>query len=157
MPTHPWGALSNVNFGNGTTQQTSFNSRLLPTSSSVGNVVEGTNQNATMWWNYDYYADARQRHAFDGSDDRFDRMFEFDHTGRLKGAYSGREARGLAASNPADSPYRQSFEYNAFGERIQKSGRFWRTEQTGATPCTPRQTNDGCDAEGNVLNHNSRI
>jgi hypothetical protein len=140
-----WGAISNKHFGNGTTQQTSFNSRLLPTSSSL------SFGSATISWSYDYYSDGRQRHVYDGSDDRFDRLLEFDHVGRLKEAYSGREARGLTPTNPADSPYRQSFQYNAFGDRIQKSGRFWRTPQSGTMPCTPRQANDTCDAEGNPL------
>src|ERR1700752_1735912 len=148
-----WGAVSDVAFGNGTTQNISFNSRMLPTSSSIGNVIVGLNQNATMSWTYDYYSDARLRHASDGSDNRFDQMLDFDHAARMKEAYSGREARGLTATNPADSPYRQSFQYNAFSDLTLKNGRFWRTEQSGATPCVPRHTDDGCDAEGNVLNY----
>ena len=149
-----WGAVSNIDFGNGTTQQVSFNSRLLPTSSSSGNFDLGTNPHATMSWNYEYYADARPRYSADATDNRFDRKLDFDHAGRLKEAYSGREARGLTATSPADSPYRQSFQYNALRGRSQKSGRFWRTDQIGATPCAPRQANDGCDSEGNVLTHN---
>jgi YD repeat-containing protein len=142
-----WGVVRTVNFGNGTTQQTSFNQRLLPTNSSLSNVLGFT----PISWSYDYYSDGRQRHAYDGVDNRFDRLVEFDHIGRIKEAYSGREARGLPATNPADSPYRQSFQYNAFGDRTQKSGRFWRMTQSGTTPCAPRQIGDGCDAQGNPL------
>lgn len=150
----PWGAPKKIVFGNGTQQEISFNARLLPTTSSLSNVVVGSNQSATMSWSFDYYADGRERHAFDAADDRFDRMLEYDFTGRLKEAYSGREARGLPASSPIpDSPYRQSFQYDAFDNQTQKTGRFWRTVQSGNTPCVPRKSTDGCDAEGNLLTY----
>jgi hypothetical protein len=86
-------------------------------------------------------------------DDRFDQLLEYDQVGRLKQAFSGREARGLAATSPfPDSPYKQTFQYDAFDERTEKSGRYWRTDQSGASACIPRQVNDTCDAEGNVVN-----
>ena len=71
----------------------------------------------------------------------------------MKTAYSGREARGLAPSSPyPDSPFQESFQYDAFNNRIQKNGRFWRSSQSGSTACVPRQQADGCDSEGNLKN-----
>jgi YD repeat-containing protein len=153
-----WGALRDINFGNGTHQHVDFNSRFLPTDSTLSNLVVGSNSSASMSWSYDYYDDGRQRHAFDSNDNRFDRLLQYDHMGRLKEAYSGREARGQSASSPVpDSPYRQSFIYNAFNERAQKTGRFWRNTQSGNTPCVPRQSADGCDAEGHLLSFSNDV
>jgi hypothetical protein len=138
--------MRSVNFGNGTSQQTSFNSRLQPTNASINGLAPGIN---SISWSYDYYEDGRQKHAYNGYDDRFDRLLEYDHVGRLKAAYSGHEARGLPRSTPyPDSPYQQSFEYDAFNNRTAKNGRFWRMPQYGATPCLPRQQSDYCDSEG---------
>ena len=143
-----WGGTGSVNFGNGTNQETSFNPRLQPTSASINGLGYGVN---SISWSYDYYDDGRQKHAYNGHDDRFDRLLEYDFVGRLKTAYSGREARGLAPSSPyADSPFQESFQYDAFNNRIQKNGRFWRSSQSGSTACVPRQQADGCDSEGNL-------
>ena len=150
-----WGATRNVNFGNGTNQQTLFNSRVQPTGGSINGLAPGI---SSVSWSYDYYNDGRQKHAYNAFDNRFDRLLEYDHVGRLKTAYSGREARGLAPTTPyPDSPYQQNFEYDAFNNQIQKAGRFWRMTQSGATPCLPRQQTDGCDSEGNLINQSQQI
>jgi hypothetical protein len=125
----------------------------LPTSFALNNLVVGTNSNSSVSWTYDYYNDGRQRHALGSYDDRFDQLLEYDQVGRLKQAFSGvrHEVWPLRLPIP-DSPYQQTYQYNAFDERTQKSGRYWRTAQSGASPCIPRQVNDTCDAEGNVVN-----
>ena len=150
-----WGATRNVNFGNGANQQTNFNSRFQPTGGSVNGLAPGI---SSVSWSYDYYDDGRQRHAYNAFDNRFDRLLEYDHVGRLKAAYSGREARGLAPTTPfPDNPYQQNFEYDAFNNQTQKAGRFWRTGQSGSTPCLPRQQTDGCDSEGNLINQSQQV
>ena len=143
-----WGAMRSISFGNGTNQQTDFNSRFQPTSGSLNGLMLGT----SMSWSYDYYNDGRQQHAYNAFDNRFDRLLKYDHLGRLKDAYSGREARGLLPATPhPDSPYQQTFHYDGLNNRTQKTGRFWRNPQSGSTPCLPRQAPDGCDSEGNLI------
>ena len=83
-------------------------------------------------------------------DGNFDRAFAFDHVGRFKEAYSGREARGLPPNNPADSPYRQSYSYDVWNN-LGRSGRHW----TAPVSDTPTYTNNrrsdwSYDASGNV-------
>ncbi len=115
--------------------------------------VSPSNPSVTLRWNYDYYADGRINHAYDVADDRLDRKQDYDHVGRLKEAYSGREARGLTPTNPADSPFRQSFGYDAFSNMSSRTGRFWRQTQLpeSATYTNDRRGGWTYDAEGNVL------
>jgi hypothetical protein len=63
--------------------------------------------------------------------------FAYDHAGRLKEAYSGREARGLPATTPADSPFRQSFSYDVWNN-MSRTGRHW----TATVSDTPTYTNN---------------
>lgn len=147
-----WGGLKQVNYTNSTSQSVRYNRRLLPVSATLSNVRTNTmSQHGDMSWTYNYYPDGTQKQLLDQNDGRFDRLMEYDFAGRPKEAYSGREARGQAASSPADSPFRQTYSYNAFDDPVSKNGRFWRTTQTGDEPCIPRSSTDGCDAEGNVL------
>lgn len=153
-----WGGLKDIDFGNATHQWMNYNSRLLPISMELRNTyVSPSNPSVTMRWNYDYYADGRINHAYDVADDRLDRKQDYDHVGRLKEAYSGREARGLAPTNPADSPFRQSFGYNAFSNMTSRTGRFWRQTQLpeSATYTNDRRGGWSYDANGHVLTDNS--
>jgi hypothetical protein len=131
-----WGGLKGVSYANSSSQSVQYNRRLRPTTAGLNNVrTDNMSQVGNLSWSYSYYPDGRQQKRQDSNDDRFDRLFEYDFVGRVKEAYSGREARGLAASSPnADSPFRQSYTYNAFNEPTGKSGRFWRTEQSGTEP-----------------------
>ena len=123
-----WGALKDIDYGNGTHSHLSYNARLLPTSLALSNVIPPPyNQTATMSWTYDYFDDGRNNHAFDSADNRFDRAQEYDQVGRLKEAYSGREASGLSPTTPTpDSPYRQTVQYDVWDNMTAKSGRLWR-------------------------------
>jgi hypothetical protein len=113
----------------------------------------------TMTWNYDYYADGRLNHAYDANDNRFDRKLDYDHAGRLKEAYSGREARGLAPSNPADSPLRQTFGYDVWGNMTSRSARFWKQAQTphNVSYLNDRGDDTDYDAAGNAVGTTSHV
>jgi YD repeat-containing protein len=153
-----WGAVKDIDFGNATHQWVNYNARLLPINMELRNTyVPPSNPSVTMRWNYDYYADGRINHAYDVADDRLDRKQDYDHVGRLKDAYSGREARGLTPTNPADSAFRQSFDYNAFSNMTSRTGRFWRQMQLpeSATYTNDRRGGWSYDANGNVLTDNS--
>lgn len=83
-----------------------------------------------MSWSYDYYADGRVYHAYDQADHTFDRSQEYDHAGRLREAYSGREVSGQPPTSPADNPYRQTYQYDVWDNQIAKTDRFWRSSQS---------------------------
>ncbi len=146
-----WGGIKSVGFSNGTSQETFYNKRRLPTSFQINHLPVGGNPDHYLSWQFSYYNDGRQRSLTNQALEQFDRKFEYDHVGRLTEAYSGFEARGEQQSGQfPNSPFQQTIQYNAFNERTQKTGRFWRNGQTGNTPCLPRQANDGCDSEGNM-------
>ncbi len=59
----------------------------------------------------------------------WDRAYNYDHVGRLSEALSGPEARGEALPAPPaspNSPYKQVNYYDAWGNLIGRSYRFWR-------------------------------
>src|SRR6266446_5439379 len=60
--------------------------------------------------NYDYYNDGRISFVHNTMDANFDRSYSYDHVGRLTGAKSGGQAR----NGPCDTPYSESFGYDAF-------------------------------------------
>jgi YD repeat-containing protein len=123
-----WGGLKDVDYGNSTHSHLNYNSRLLPTSLSLSNVLTPPfTQATTMNWSYDYFDDGSNHHALDLADNHFDRAQEYDQVGRVKEAYSGREASGLSPTTPIpDSPYRQTMQYDVWDNLTAKSGRLWR-------------------------------
>jgi YD repeat-containing protein len=146
-----WGAVKNKDYASGGHSHVDYNARLLPTTTALSNLYPGSIPNGTMTWNYEYYADGRIQLASDSADNRFDRLQEYDHAGRLKEAYSGREARGLAQTTPADNPYRQSMQYDAWDNMTSKSGRFWRQSLSDSgTYINNRRQYWSYDAEGNA-------
>jgi YD repeat-containing protein len=145
-----WGAVKDKDYGSGGHSHVDYNARLLPVSATRSNVNFSSNFNMT--WNYEYYADGRIQRTSDLADNRFDRLQEYDHVGRLKEAYSGREARGLEQTTPADNPYRQSMQYDAWDNLTSKSGRFWRQWLSDSgTYINNRRQYWTYDAEGNLL------
>jgi YD repeat-containing protein len=150
-----WGALKDVDYGNGSHQFVGYDTRLRASTMELRNViVNSTNQTPlTMKWNYDYYSDGRLNHAYDLNDNRFDHKIDYDDKGRMKEAYSGREARGLAPTSPADSPFRQTFDYDAFGNMTTRGGRLWKQALFGesSTYTNDRRVGWGYDAAGNIV------
>jgi YD repeat-containing protein len=128
-----WGAMKDIDYGNGAHGFVSYNGRLQPESMELRNVNAGylNPTPLTMTWDYDYYADGRINHTDDLNDNRFNRKLDYDHAGRIKEAYSGREAHGLAPTNPADSPFRQTFNYDVWDNMTNRNGRLWSATQTG--------------------------
>jgi hypothetical protein len=69
-----------------------------------------------MTWGYDYYDDGRLHHAYDATNNWFDRAYAYDHAARLTEATSYRRAEGLspypAVSYP--DPFQQTTSYDAW-------------------------------------------
>ncbi len=134
----------------GSSSQTNFtyDQSLRPTSYKL---TAGT---ASYTWNYQYSADGNVRMVSDVANDHFDKAFAYDHAGRMIEAYSGREARGLQPASPTpDSPYRQSFAYNAFNQHVRETGRIWQRPLSGQTftYLNNRRQDLLYDAEGHVI------
>jgi YD repeat-containing protein len=156
-----WGAMKDIDYGNGAHAFVGYNGRLQPVSMELRNVNVGFGNTIplTMTWNYDYYADGRINHTYDLNDNRFDRKLDYDHAGRLKEAYSGREARGLTPTSPADNPFRQTFGYDVWDNMTNRSGRFWSEPQApeNGSYANDRRAGWQYDDAGNLLMNDSHV
>jgi YD repeat-containing protein len=143
-----WNDLKQMNTGSSSQTSFTYNSNLRPTSYKL------TAGSTSYTWNYQYYADGSTRMVSDAADDHFDKAYAYDHVGRMTEAYSGREARGLPVSTPTpDSPFRQSFTYNAFNEQVSETGRIWQREIVGQmfSFTNNRRSDLMYDAAGHVI------
>jgi YD repeat-containing protein len=155
MSYRAWDALKDVDYGNGTHQFFGYDGRLQPSTMELRNVIVGSwNQTPlTMRWDYGYNADGRLDHASDLQDNRFDRKFDYDEQGRLKEAYTGLEARGQAPAEPPNSPFRQTFGYDMWGNMTARSGRLWKhtlPAEASNYGADNRRDGWGYDAAGNL-------
>ncbi|HEU4837636.1 MAG TPA: hypothetical protein VFS90_24615, partial [Pyrinomonadaceae bacterium] len=154
-----WGARKSMTYGNTTSEQTTFNSRLQPTTLTLNNMnYQNTSiccphpSYSTMTWSYDYYNDGRIKTAWDSSNDWFDRAYKYDHAGRLNEATTYRRARGLSPSTQNPDPYYQNITYDAFNH-TSRTGLLYTGEPSDVgTWVNNRRTNSGWqyDADGNT-------
>jgi ribosome modulation factor len=68
---------------------------------------------ASLNLTYQYYGDGRIKYIQNHVNRRFDRLYKYDHLGRLTEALSGIEAGGTGAS-VEDSPYKETFQYDVW-------------------------------------------
>ncbi len=108
------GNLKHQNYGNGKSLDISYNSRLQPTHFAVPGV---------LLKDYQYHSDGRLKYSADLVDNRFDRSYEYDNSGRVTVALSGPAARGLA--DTTNRPYKQFYFYDAFNHFTDRLGRLW--------------------------------
>jgi len=152
-----WGALKHLDYGNGVEMDAEYNSRLQATAFEVNKPSTST---VLMKKTYDYYADGQLKMADDqlGSTEvsnRLDRLFKYDHLGRVKEAKSGLAAHGGTPTNAFYQPYNQSYTYNALGNLTGRSSTLWNYTNTNwnfsYTTVNNRTTDSGYtyDAEGN--------
>jgi YD repeat-containing protein len=148
------GALKHAAYADGTQLNMSYNERQLLSRYELNNVTDSTsypNSVTTMGSENQYYADGRIHYAQDLRNGDFDRGYTYDRAGRLQEATSGREARGLAPSNPADSPYKQTFSYDVWNN-MGRSARHWTSGQVDLPTYTNNRRADWFyDAAGHAL------
>ena len=130
MSYRAWGALKHAEYIHGGELDMSYNSALLPTHYEVSDTGYSRGSD------YTYYEDRQLKSSEDLADDRFDRMRKYNATSKLTTELSGFEARGI--SNPDSSPivnrpYKQTYEYDTFGNQTGGNYRFWRTDMGGTT------------------------
>ncbi len=127
-----WGGLQSLSFGNATSMSVEFDTRLRP---AVFEMVKSGQQDPIMEKTYEYHSDGRLRKLSDAVDDRFDRLNEYDQMGRITSARTGLEARGGTPTTQPELeaiPYRQSYEYNAFGNTTERVNDMWGTHNFSA-------------------------
>lgn len=149
-----WGRAKSIAYGNGVDENTEFNERLQPTEYELADLRLFDNSTYTDQSTFDYYDDGRLYHSFYATGGtKFDRKFEYDFAGRIKEVYTGREAHDQSPLSPRDNPFRQSFQYDAFGNMTQRSGFLWRQAiPTDADTYTNNQRSEwSYDATGNVV------
>jgi hypothetical protein len=149
-----WGATKHVDYGNGAQLNVTYNQRLLSSRYEVSNVIPSSiyppPPPTSMGSNNQYFADGRISYAQDLQNGSFDRAYQYDNVGSIKEGYSGREARGLPASSPPDSPFRQTYTYDAW-QNLARTGRHWSVPKTDTPAYTNNRRSDWTyDAEGNV-------
>ena len=158
-----WGGLKSMTYGNTTSAQISYNARLRPATYTLNNMnYQNTNvccsypTYSTMTWTYGYYDDGRVKHAWDTTNEWFDRAYKYDHAGRLKEASTYRRARGLTpfpsgTNNP--DPYYQSVSYDVWNHS-NRTGLFYTAAPgDSATYLNNRRSDHNYDADGNSVNN----
>ena len=146
-----WGGLQSLSYSNGTTMSMTFNNRLQADSFSL---VKSGQQTPILSKTHSFYADGSVRRVDDLVDDRFDQLNTFDNVGRPKSSVSSFTARGETPNQQQiyDTPYEQSYEFNAFDNLTSRGHRHWNTQDqdVATTYLNNRVTNTGFehDADG---------
>lgn len=146
-----WGYMKNMDDGNGVNSHFDYNTRLLPSAYTLSNLAGSS---SAMSWNYDYYADGNIHHAYDVTNNLFDRAYAFDHVARLTESYSGSEARG---GTTPDGPYRETSSYDVWNNQLGRTGRWWQLNLPGAgvySYANNRRAGLPYDASGRVISDN---
>ena len=121
-----------------------FNNKLQATTFEL---KRGTTQ--LMSKAYSFHTDGQVKLETDNLNSKFNRSYMFDHVGRLQQARSGANATGGTATT-ANIPYKNDFQYNAFGNQTQNT--FTHYSRTGTVPQTytnNRVAYGTYDADGN--------
>lgn len=125
-----WGGLKHLEYGDDNSQMNqTFNNRLQAASFVFAKA--STNQ-LNKEYNYLTTGDVSfiddkmniPPTTFFGGSDMFDRLFNYDHLGRVTESRTGAEARG-STDVYTKIPYSESFTYDAFGHTTQISGSAW--------------------------------
>lgn len=153
-----WGGVKSMTYGNTTSEQTTYDANLRPITYTLSNMnytnstVYPSPNYSTMSWSYGYFDDGRVEHAWDSTNNWFDRAFKYDHVGRIKEASTFRRARDLApfpAVNYHD-PYYQSISYDAWNHSS-RTGKLFSGELTDVPTYVNNRRNDfQYDAAGNT-------
>ena len=127
-----WGARRELTYGNNHTASTQYNSRLLPASYSLSNV---------MTRSYSYFTDGRLSTSALAEDGSFNRAYEYDHAGRLK-------------SDTTPSSFAQELTYDVWGNVTQSNGWHWsRFISAAGTYVNNRNTAWQYNAAGQVTSN----
>jgi hypothetical protein len=123
-----WGAVKHMEYGSGREANLTYNTRQQPSHLLLNSMSDPSEK--TYDREYEYYADGRLKlvdelHMRWLNADVYDRLFTYDHQGRVKDAKSGIEAHGQTETDLLYLPYRQNYTYNALGNLTSRSSKLW--------------------------------
>ncbi|HKQ54056.1 MAG TPA: hypothetical protein VJT74_16890, partial [Pyrinomonadaceae bacterium] len=148
-----WGAAKSITYGDGYKADLLYNKRL---DVSQYDLKDSTSTRM-MGADYTYYNDGRLKFVDDLREPRFDRLYDYDHVGRVIKAETGYLARGEAypGDNSKNGPYNHYYGYDEFNHLTSRTGSYWYKpggETYTATYINNKNQNAGWtyDADGRV-------
>jgi hypothetical protein len=122
-----WGALKYFEDSNGYQTDVTFDNRLRATTFEVDNPTDSLSE--VFLKSYQYYKDGRVKLIDEASSlahsYRYDRLFTYDHQGRVVDAKSGVEAHGETETDLQFLPYRQTYSHDALGQTVSRNSTLW--------------------------------
>jgi hypothetical protein len=146
-------------YGSGSTVNQTFDSRFRITKYTATATNQGANY-FVMHKQYEYNSDGRIRFIKAGLNQNWsshDRLYKYDHHGRITEALTGLEANGQTETNGNYRPYRQNNVYDAFGNVTSRQVLHW-TRQVNETHsyANNRESTWIYDADGRILTSNAQ-
>ena len=152
-----FGASKQINYANGRVLSLQYNNRLFLSRWDLPNPGGGSDFSNALGYTYDYnrYGEnnsGRPDFADSLYDSTLDRSWDYDHVGRMIGAYTGINANNIWTT--PDGPYAQSHGYDVWGNRTHREG--WGGIYGGYVNDNPTFTNNkqngySYDAAGNFI------
>ena len=140
-----WGALKSLDYGDTKTLTVGYNGRLQPNSFEVPGVLKKS---------YEYYEDGSLKKINDllEVNSKYDRLYKYDHVGRVKEALSGVEARGGTSANGMDRMYNETFQYDALNHLTVRTTSHWNQNYSSTDSFqNDRRTGGTYDEDGREL------
>lgn len=121
-----WGAMKYAQYGDDNQSATSYDNRLRPAIHLTNSISQPTVYK-TFDKSYEYYSDGRLKLSDESVTymGKFDRLFKYDHQGRILEAKTGTEAHGTTQTDLSQLPYRQSYTHDAFGNLTGRDSTLW--------------------------------
>ncbi len=120
-----WGAVKHLEYGdNAAHMDQSFDNRLQAASFNLvkPNAVGGAN---LIQKSYEYLPDGNLKKSVDQNSAYYDRAYSYDHADRMKTAVAGGATGNGLPNTGANSPYEETFHYDAFDNRPARRGLVW--------------------------------
>ena len=143
MQYRAWGDLKSLSYGNTRTLAMTYDANMKPATYEVPGVMKK---------GYTYSNDGRLKFTQDQltTNSKFDRLYRYDHLGRVTTALSGLEAREQGTTN--DRPYNETMTYDAFDHLTSREVFQWdRHDISIDTYTNNRRVGWSYDADGRIL------
>jgi YD repeat-containing protein len=142
-----WGSPKRILYGNSFDLKLTYNARL-----AVSHFEGLKGSTVKIGADYQYEMDGSLHFSDDLSDPKLDRSYNYDQMGRIKEAKSGAEARNEPSTD--DRPYKQSYNYDSWGNTTERAGRHWTQDVSfGGAYVNNRNTSYQYDADGRYTGH----
>jgi YD repeat-containing protein len=136
-------ALKSLTYSNSKTLTVGYNANLQVSTYEIPGLMKKS---------YQYYDDGQLKFTQDQltTNSKFDRLEQYDHTGRQTKALTGQEARGGAATD--DRPYNETMSFDVMGHLVLRDVHNWdRHDSTGTeTYVNNRHSGWSYDADGRL-------